>query len=90
LPAGDCGDCPPAISDAGQDCVTAVAAECLSPGKAITEVREAGKSQPAALLTEFVNFNALFPGIRSPSGARISPPPVSRVSVQQRYCTYLK
>jgi hypothetical protein len=57
----------------------------------MVEHREGDKPQPTAMpSSEFADFNAFGPGIRLQAHTRIGPAPVSSVSVQQRYCTYLK
>ena len=91
MPAGNCGHCLPATSDPGQDCATVNAPDCLSQGQLMVEHREADKLRPAAMpLSEFADFNAFGPAIGLQANTRIGPAPVSSVSVQQRYCTYLK
>jgi hypothetical protein len=91
MPAGNCGHCLPATSDPGQDCATMNAPDCLSQGQLMVEHREADKLRPAAMPPPVLaDFSAFGPAIDLRTNIRIGPAPVSSVSVQQRYCTYLK
>ena len=67
------------------------AADCLSQAQAIVERRVLDDPQPqAAPPPAFLNFDRFAPDIALPTAARIRPTPVSRASVQKRFCTYLK
>lgn len=91
MPAGDCGHGPDTTSSPDEPCVMVDAADCLSQAQAIVERRKVDDPQPpAAPPPAFLDFDEPTPGIGFPTNARIRPTPVSRASVQQRYCTYLK
>jgi len=91
MPADDCGHCPDTTSTPDELCTMVAAGDCLSQGRAMVERRLVDDPQPqAAPPPAFLHFDAPTPAIGSPTEPRIRPTPVSRASVQQRYCTYLK
>jgi len=91
LPAEDCNHCPVATSDTGTACTAMVAVDCPSLEPALLDRRDAGNQQPQAAPPPAIwQFNAPLAGIDADAGGRASPAPVSHVSLQQRYCSYLK
>lgn len=91
MPANDCGHCPATASDPSEGCATIAAPECLLQGQALIEPRDAGNPQPpAGPPPAFLDFSAFVPDGGMSADARARLTPVSRVSLQQRYCSYLK
>jgi hypothetical protein len=86
----NCGDCPSAPSGLDSGCAMVASADCQSAGLAIHDTRHTEFPQSAAAPPP------AFPGVDAflldggPSrDSRVHRLPVSHVSLQQRYCTYL-
>ncbi len=91
MPADDCGHCPAAASDLDEGCATVAAPDCLSQGPALLERRDVEIPQPpAGPPPGFFSIAAFVPDGGLVQDARARRLLVSHVSVQQRYCTYLK
>lgn len=90
MPSDGCGHCPNAPSDLDGGCATVAAPECLSIGPAILEPRDTQIPQPATgPPPAFPGIDAFISDSVPLSDDRTHRLPVSRVSLQQRYCTYL-
>lgn len=90
MPAGGCGGCPDAPAGLDNGCGLVAAPECLSMGLAILESRGSGIPQPAAGPPPALpGFDAFVPDGGSLRDVRVHRLPVSRVSLQKRYCSYL-
>ena len=91
MPAKQCGSCPTAVWDTGEICATIAAPTCPAQGPALMGPHDAGSPQlqagPPPML---LGFDPFVPDGAPASNARFRPTTVSNVSVQQRYCTYLK
>jgi hypothetical protein len=91
MPADNCGHCPTAPSDLDNGCAMVAAPECQSQSLAILEPRDTEIPQPAAgPPPAFTSFDAAIPDGGSLRDTRARSLLVSHVSIQQRYCTYLK
>jgi len=91
MPADDCGHCPTAPSSLDHGCATVAAPDCLSEGLALFERRDGEIPQPpAGLPPAFPSIDAFIPDGGSLRDTRARCLLVSHVSIQQRYCTYLK
>jgi hypothetical protein len=91
MPAGDCGHCPTAPSDLDNGCATVAAPDCPTEGLALVERRDTEIPQPpAGPPPAFTSFDAAIPDGGSLRDTRARRLFVSHVSIQQRYCTYLK
>ncbi len=91
MPADDCGHCPSVPSDLSSDCATVAAPDCLSEGLALLELRNTEFPQPAAgPPPAFARVDAFIPDGKPLRDARARCLLVPHVSIQQRYCTYLK
>ena len=90
MPAGDCGRCPSAAAGIDGGCATAAAPECALAGPGLFGYRSADLPQLAAGPPPAIPvFDVIFPDARPGWDLRAHRLPVSRVSIQQRYCTYL-
>lgn len=91
MPAGDCGHCPSAPSGLDNGCAMVAAPDCVSEGLALLERRDTEIPQPAAAPPPaFPSIDAFIPDGRPLRDTRARRLLVSHVSIQQRYCTYLK
>lgn len=91
MPADDCGHCQNAPSGAGSGCAVVAAPECMSMGPAIPGFRDAQSSHPSlGPPLEPSIFAAFIPDAGPVRKSDARHLPVANVSLQQRYCTYLK
>jgi hypothetical protein len=91
VPAEDCGHCPVATTETGTPCTVIDAVDCPSLEPALLDRRDAGDQDPQVALPPAVwQFNAPPAGIGADAAGRVASAPVSHVSLQQRYCSYLK
>jgi hypothetical protein len=91
MPAGDCCHCPVETLNPGAACLTMAAADRPLPQAALADRRDAEHPDPqAALPPTAPNADAFLPVIRSPAAPGGWHSPASRVSIRQRYCTYLE
>lgn len=91
MPADGCGHCPNTPSHLDSGCAMVSAPECMSMGMAISGPRDIQIPQPAAgPPPAFPVFDAFLPDARPVRDIHTRHLPVPRVSIQQRFCTYLK
>lgn len=91
MPAGDCNHCPVETMDPGAACLAMAVADRASPQPALADRRDSEHPDPAAALPPTdPDTDAFLPVIRSPAAPGDRPLPASRVSIRQRYCTYLE
>ena len=90
MPAGDCGHCPSALSGHDNGCAMAAAPDCQSAGPLLLEHRDSAFPQPAiGSPLALPAFDAFIPDSGPMPDGRAHRLPVSRISIQQLYCTYL-
>ena len=90
MPAGDCGHCPSVPSGVDGACATATAPGCAMAGPVLYGYCAADLPQLAAGPPPAIPvFDVIFPDARPKWDLRAHRLPVSRVSIQQRYCTDL-
>jgi len=88
MPADDCGHCLNVPSDLDNGCAMVAASDCLSEGLALLEHRDTEPKPPAGPPPAFPSFDR-FVADRGPlRDTRARDLRVSRVSIQQRYCSY--
>jgi hypothetical protein len=91
MPVAGCGHCPSTPSHLDSGCAMVSAPACSSMGMAIPGPRDTQIPQPAAgPPSAFPVFDAFIPDVRPVRDIHARHLPVPRVSIQQRYCTYLK